>query len=332
MLKRLVILVLLSVGLSCGTWSQVPQDGSQQEKYANKQEGKAESVQSSAIATKAQKGTSKQEQNSEQKPSRYLWRELYAPANIPNWVLAFFAGVAGWLAYKTLRAIKKQAEIMEAQAKDARESSAGATKIALATAQAARKSADAAMAQIQLMKEQSHRMVEKERARLKVQCEGVEVQWGPTGTWILVADIEIANHGSSNAYITRKRGKLSVAPIREDTPELDDSCDMLLPYPFDIIKPEVEPIHVVVYLEDAPSSFRDLCIEITSSRLTMHLYGFIDYETMGECWRLPFRYKWVMSTIQDNISERDLANDINIVGGWDKPCEQGNGEYRINPN
>jgi hypothetical protein len=28
--------------------------------------------------------------------SQYPWHELIAPANIPNWVLAFFAGVAGW--------------------------------------------------------------------------------------------------------------------------------------------------------------------------------------------------------------------------------------------
>ena len=46
--------------------------------------------------------------------SQYPWRELYAPTNIPNWVLAFFAGVAGWLAYRTLRAIKRQADIQAA--------------------------------------------------------------------------------------------------------------------------------------------------------------------------------------------------------------------------
>jgi len=114
MLKRLVIFVLLSVGLAFGTWSQVPRDGSQQEKHTKKQEGNVESVQPSTIAIQAQKGTSKQEQNSEQKPSLYPWRELIAPANIPNWVLALLAGVTGWLAFKTLRAIKRQADIQAA--------------------------------------------------------------------------------------------------------------------------------------------------------------------------------------------------------------------------
>jgi hypothetical protein len=195
-----------------------------------------------------------------------------------------------------------------------------------------RDAAKAAMAQIQLMKEQSHRMVGKERARLKLRCDGVDVQWGPTGTWTLFADIWIANHGSSNAYITRKWGKLLVAPFGGTRPELDDSCDILLPYPFDIIKPEGEPIRVNLALEDAPSSFRDLCIGITASRLTMHLYGFIEYETMGEGWHLPFKYRWEMSSIPDGMSERDLADDINMVGGWDNPGQQESGEYRINPN
>jgi hypothetical protein len=50
---------------------------------------------------------------------------------------------------------------MEVQARDARESSAEATRIALATAKAAQKSAEAANAQIQMMKD-------KERPRIQV--------------------------------------------------------------------------------------------------------------------------------------------------------------------
>jgi hypothetical protein len=293
MLKRLAILGLLVVGLVYGAWSQVPGDRSRQDQKPQGGQNGANPPQSLPTRVNAEVAASEEKKSPDPQPSKYPWHELYGPANIPNWFLVLLGAGAVYAAVKTLRIISLQTN---------------------------------------LMREQLGRMVEKERARLKVQCEGVEVQGSPPETWILVADIEIANHGASNAYITRKRGKLSVAPIRGNTPELDDSCDILLPYPFDIIKPGVEPIHVAVYLEDAPSSFRDLCIGITSSRLTMHLYGFIDYETMGECWRLPFRYKWVMPTIQDNISEGDLAKDINIVGGWDKPCEQGNGEYRIKPN
>jgi hypothetical protein len=64
----------------------------------------------------------------------------------------------------------------------------------------------------------------------------------------------------------------------------------------------------------------------------MYLYGFIEYETMGEGWHLPFTYRWEMSNIPNGMSERDLASDINILGGWDDPCSQENEERRINPN
>jgi hypothetical protein len=47
---------------------------------------------------------------SEFKPSGYQWHELLAPANVPNWVLAAIAGLAAWMAYKTLRAIKQQVD------------------------------------------------------------------------------------------------------------------------------------------------------------------------------------------------------------------------------
>ena len=114
MLKRLMILVLLSIGLACGTWPQVPRAGNQQEKHTNKQEDNTKSVQPSTIAIQEQKGISNQEQRSKQKPSQYPWHELIAPANMPNWTLAVLAGVAGWLAYKTLRAIKRQADIQAA--------------------------------------------------------------------------------------------------------------------------------------------------------------------------------------------------------------------------
>jgi hypothetical protein len=38
-----------------------------------------------------------------------------APANIPNWFLVAVGGITGWFVYKTLRAIKKQADLMDKQ-------------------------------------------------------------------------------------------------------------------------------------------------------------------------------------------------------------------------
>ena len=140
MRKWLAILGLLI--LTGGAWSQVPRDGSKQHDDAQDKQKTADPTKP-VVVVDSQHGANNQEQASE-KPAKYPWGELLAPANIPNWFLVIVGGVTGWFVYKTLRAIKKQADIMETQAKDVRDSSAEATRIALATAKAARKAADAA--------------------------------------------------------------------------------------------------------------------------------------------------------------------------------------------
>jgi hypothetical protein len=113
MLKRLAVLAVVAFGLAYGAWSQVPGDGGQQQENTQEQQKTADPSKP-VVAIEAQSGTHKQEQGSE-KPSQYPWRELYAPANVPNWVLAFLAGVAGWLALRTLGAIQLQADLMKDQ-------------------------------------------------------------------------------------------------------------------------------------------------------------------------------------------------------------------------
>lgn len=81
------------------------------------------------------------------------------------WVFNFGLVVVGILQVvllkRTWKTIERQANIMDTQARDARESSAEATRIALAAAKAAQKSADAAIAQIQMM-------IAKERAWIEI--------------------------------------------------------------------------------------------------------------------------------------------------------------------
>ena len=83
-------------------------------------------------------------------PEEYL-KAAIAPANLSNWILAALGAIGGLLAILTLLAIKKQANIMERQAKDARDSGAEAARIALATAKAAQASAAAALKTVQVM-------------------------------------------------------------------------------------------------------------------------------------------------------------------------------------
>jgi hypothetical protein len=97
----------------------------------------------------------------------------------------------------TLLAIKRQADIMETQAKDARESNAEATRIALATAKAAQKSAEAANAQIKLMKD-------RERARIAVEILPLEtLEFGAGDNRV---NIRFSNFGYSHALNVRASG------------------------------------------------------------------------------------------------------------------------------
>jgi hypothetical protein len=94
-----------------------------------------------------------------------LFTGLLVAVGILEFVVGAFQVLLLGFTWKTVRnqlkEMKRQADSMETQAQDARESNAEATRIALATAKAAQTSANAAKDQIEMMKE-------KERARIQV--------------------------------------------------------------------------------------------------------------------------------------------------------------------
>jgi hypothetical protein len=114
MLKCLAISGLL-LGCVGGAWSQVPGHATQQKQPTQAKDSEAKSVDQTHISTAhIESAPSNETQKSESKSSQYPWRELYAPANVPNWVLTLVAGWAGAMALKTLWAIRKQSELQEA--------------------------------------------------------------------------------------------------------------------------------------------------------------------------------------------------------------------------
>jgi hypothetical protein len=191
MLKYLAILGLLV--LVGGAWSQVPGDGSQQHNNTQKKANPAQVTQQVALAIQAQGGAHKQEQ-SPQEPSAYPWKELLAPANMPNWALVLVGGITGWFVYKTLKSIKKQADIMEKQAKEAQASGAEATKIALVTAQAAQKSADAALLN-------AESLIVSERPLLLVSIESFGVSLKDETPLATIYRVIARNHGRTPAEL-----------------------------------------------------------------------------------------------------------------------------------
>src|ERR1700721_376111 len=114
MRKRLAVLGFFG-WVACGAWPQVPRNGSQQKQRAESSDTKAQSAPKPCTCNvQIQETPAKEKQDSPSKPSSYPWRELYAPANIPNWVLALVGIGAVIAALKTLWAIRKQADLQAA--------------------------------------------------------------------------------------------------------------------------------------------------------------------------------------------------------------------------
>src|SRR5271155_5155656 len=132
MLKRLALVWLCIVALNVAR-PQVPRDGGEKNHKADNGTSKpAVSQPISEPATDAQDTSAAKKKHPDHEPYHYPWRELLAPANLPNWGLVVVGGLAAGLAYWTLRKIESQTKQLTVQTS--------------------------------LMREQTERMVERERA------------------------------------------------------------------------------------------------------------------------------------------------------------------------
>ncbi|MGD0548817.1 MAG: hypothetical protein ABR991_13510 [Terracidiphilus sp.] len=219
--------------------------------------------------------------------SKYPCKELLAPANIPNWFLVIVGGVTDWFVFKTLRAIKKQADIMENQAKDARESSAEATKIALATAQAAQKSADAAFAQVEMVKS-------KERAQLRIEFSEPDFTFNEElGGYPIRYQVFL--DGTTRAYIPQN----SIFAYMGRTAREKKGISMELHIPRNFI-PEMSPYKDYTLLRKNEEGFPGLDTDpgkvemVEKHNFTVFVDGLIMYrDIFGDEWILEIDRVWV---------------------------------------
>lgn len=114
MLNRLVIAGFL-LGCIGGAWSQVPRNGSGQDQKSQTNQNQPQTTRPNSLRFDAQVKAATEKQGTDSKPSSYPWRELYGPANIPNWVLCLIGGIASVAAFSTLTTIKRQADLMKEQ-------------------------------------------------------------------------------------------------------------------------------------------------------------------------------------------------------------------------
>ncbi|HWB32794.1 MAG TPA: hypothetical protein VG714_06450 [Acidobacteriaceae bacterium] len=109
-------LIVAAALVAIPAWPQVPRNGSQQQQKSQSDKAQTQSAPQTAVSNvQVKPATPEKPDQSQTEPEGYHFRELWAPANIPNWVLAALAGWAGFMALRTLWAIKAQADHMERQ-------------------------------------------------------------------------------------------------------------------------------------------------------------------------------------------------------------------------
>jgi hypothetical protein len=251
------------------------------------------------------------------------------------WVFNFGLLVVGAgqavLLWKTWKKIGKQAELMEEQAGHMAgqlEQMGKQTEILVKSVAAAELSAKAAEAEIRLMKS-------KERARLDIKTERVEVENPGETFWNLKTRLECRNLGPSRAYITRSSGVLIV--IREDAQESTDEyeIDSPLSLPDSFLDPTSSDIGIPFWYwpphDDGALDMKVFAEEFEKGILAIHLRGFIEYETIGTNWHRDFWYVWKFSSIGGmfGMSEPD-SDEERIARAW-WSVEQAE-EYEMKPN
>jgi hypothetical protein len=241
-----------------------------------------------------------------------------------------------WLLFGTLKAIERQAGLMERQANEmqlqreqsdaamqrqlhhigeqtgllgssvavARETAEAtrvAAKAAAVTAFAAEESAKAANAQIQTVKD-------KERARIGIKPVVLKVI---TFDWLTFDDvsIEIENFGYTNALNVTATGKgeMTESVAAPAFPDLDD-----LGIP-NVVKASAEPIRLSMWF-NADDRYKD--VSRSKPNLFIHIKGKVNYEDVfGGAHYTAFRYVLQIDSLGPNDPETRAAK-ITSYGGW----------------
>jgi hypothetical protein len=211
-----------------------------------------------------------------------------------NVLLAWPEGITAWLLLLTLGAIVWQAW-------------------------ETRKAAQAALSQIELAKN-------KERARIQLEPKRLEIVNPLLDIQFIGGGITVINIGLSRAFIGRSYWRFFVAP----EPALSANGDgpPSLDIPRNFVDPNIEPIICEVVLEDDPLDLSEFVETLTQGKKIIHLYGFIEYETVGSLWRKDFG--WIWSPVSGFPNPQTLNKRI-ANGMWNRDPMHDRTEYEIQP-
>ena len=246
-------------------------------------------------------------------------RETYKPQNPPSWIDTFTwpEGVTAWSLLLTLIVIAFQS--IETHA----------------AADATAASVEAAKVQAGLIREQMVTQVERERARLNLEVQPIEI---PEKTFYDGVDlstcIKITNVGHSNAYV--KDGAVRFALVASGQGYFSPaSPEDFSPFS-NTIEPTKGPVYCPVQSDYIPLRLREFAEDVANGVRALYLYGFIEYETMGIRWHRDFGYVWrigesgrVPPEPESVVFRRPKdSRRFDIVGWWEQDISKPNTEHR----
>lgn len=278
MLRTLILLCAVTAGFTNLAGPQVPRNGSQQHNDSQKDADSSKVGQPLPTALAQTNPTNEQKQTS---PKPYQWRELYAPANIPNWVLAILAGLAGYLAWRTLEAIKKQVEWMKTQA----------VQMAL---------------QLEQMEGQNKIAQDRERARLAIRAvETPELFPMAQDLRAVIVSLFVANEGITKAFEVRAFGIMKIVKSPNgDVYEPGFRQDIITTIPNTdtekyLPKVTLTGIGSQIGVFDSQLGNSTVITQATVQNLTQRMEFvqvtgvFLYKDLFGQSQSLPFHYVWI---------------------------------------
>jgi hypothetical protein len=193
----------------------------------------------------------------------------------PSWIdtFAWPDGVTAWALFLTLFIIAWQS--VETHA------AADATKA----------SVEAAKGQAALIREQVDTQIERERARLNLEAQPIEIPEGGFDDSVeLTTCIEITNVGHSNAFIRDGAARFALISIG-NLPFSQPSPEDFTPFSM-AIEPSKEPVYSPIQCDYIPLSRNDFTGDMAESTRSLYLYGWMEYESLGIRWHRDFGYVW----------------------------------------
>jgi hypothetical protein len=196
-------------------------------------------------------------------------------------------------------------------------------------ANASKSAAEAALRQIQMMKD-------KERARVEIKAVGLELEYvgDVEEFWHLKAEITLRNVGAGRAYIRDGIGDMAVGGP-EELRNMLGTLNIVNGF----IDPDIEPITESFYFFHTEHiNLPEFAKNISAGSLPIFIAGYIEYETVGTRYRHNFSYSWMGNENPRNIAaalsgsyEIKSEDDRERVsrGFWRKDPSEANGEYEI---